>query len=160
MCYRPPRFCAIMLPKTTQTSSRSALDSDLEGMDKGTYDFALRFNEGVCGGNSPSNLLNRHRVVSGARTIFWYEPSEEQFTTKVQWQGQQIAFFAIAGMLLPCFAFVVKYIHCGFWKLLNYRQHIDASFLNLFLQIFIIGLQEQKNRVTGIMYIPPGGENS
>jgi hypothetical protein len=56
---------------------RKCFGVELEQIGDGTYDFAVRFNEYVCGGDSPSNLLDRYRVASATGTVLWYDSADE-----------------------------------------------------------------------------------
>ena len=52
---------------------------ELESKDGRTFEFALRFNQGKCGGDSPSTLLDRFLVCRGSPVILWYDSSEDRY---------------------------------------------------------------------------------
>ena len=49
---------------------------DLESVKGGNYDFAIRFNQAKCGGTSPSNLMDRARVIKKTGEVLWWNESE------------------------------------------------------------------------------------
>jgi hypothetical protein len=48
------------------------LTTEFEGSDDDSYDFALRYNQAICGGESPSTLLDRFRVFQRSDVILYY----------------------------------------------------------------------------------------
>jgi len=48
------------------------LATELEASDDDSYDFALRYNQSFCGGNSPSTLIARFRVFQRSDVILYY----------------------------------------------------------------------------------------
>jgi hypothetical protein len=45
---------------------------ELEAIDRGQYDFAIKFNQRKCGGESASNLLDRARVLPKRDEVLWW----------------------------------------------------------------------------------------
>ena len=52
---------------------------ELEANDGRTFQFALRFNKGKCGGGSPSTLLDRFLVFQRSPVILWYDSSQDRY---------------------------------------------------------------------------------
>ncbi len=52
---------------------------ELEANDGRTFQFALRFNKGKCGGDSPSTLLDRFLLCQRSPVILWYDSSEDRY---------------------------------------------------------------------------------
>ena len=52
---------------------------ELEAKDGRTFQFALRFNKGKCGGGSPSTLLDRFLVFQRSPVILWYDSSQDRY---------------------------------------------------------------------------------
>ena len=46
---------------------------ELEAVNSDSFDFAARFNERRCGGDSPSNLLDQFRVRPATREVLLYD---------------------------------------------------------------------------------------
>jgi hypothetical protein len=71
---------SLVANKVYPTFDNRCLGFELEAADNGTFDFAARFNQRLCGGDSPSNLLDRYRVVSANRVILRYDPSDGTYS--------------------------------------------------------------------------------
>jgi len=52
---------------------------ELEANDGRSFQFALRFNKGKCGGDFASTLLDRFLVCQRSPVILWYDSSENRY---------------------------------------------------------------------------------
>jgi hypothetical protein len=52
---------------------------ELEASDDFSFQFALRFNQERCGGDSPSTLLDRFMVFKLSPVILWYDAAENRY---------------------------------------------------------------------------------
>ena len=59
--------------------SRECLFCELEYNDDRTFQFALRFNNRKCGGDSESTLLDRFLICQRSPVILWYDSSEDRY---------------------------------------------------------------------------------
>ena len=69
---------AILATRNTYPQiERKCFGFELENFRDGTYDFAVRFNQTLCGGTSASNLLDRYRITLATKTVWFFDPTAE-----------------------------------------------------------------------------------
>ncbi len=58
---------------------KECLLCELEANDGRTFEFALRFNKGKCGGDFASTLLDRFLIFQRSPVILWYDSSQDRY---------------------------------------------------------------------------------